>query len=197
MIAGALLLAVWSYVSDYYLASVIHGVNIGFWLTETSIYLRSGEALGSNVACPDVVGSIALFAASSGRCLSWRICGMALSMFFLWLLQASMLLIELKLAQSSVQSAEFVHLIRTWSGPALSLLLWFVVFHSRPGLASTGGESTGKTVGQVPQTEDRPPSLSTTEPLKFARQTNGCPQPQSQRRTHSAKSKKRARRVKV
>ncbi len=197
MLAGALLLFVWSYVSDFYLASVIHGVNMGFWLTDTSIYLRSGEAFGNNVACPDVIGAIALFAASSGQRISWRLYGMALSVFSLWLLQASMLLIELQLAQSSTQSAELAHLIRTWSGPALSLLLWFGFFHSRSGLASTGGESTDKTVGQGPQTADRPPSLSATEPLKFAGQSNGRPQPQSQRRTHIPKSKKRRRPAKV
>jgi hypothetical protein len=66
------------------------------------------------------------------------------------LLQASVLLIELKLAQNSIPSAEIAHLIRTWSGPALYLLLWFGFFHSRSGLASTGGESTDKTVGQGP-----------------------------------------------
>ena len=137
MLAGALLLVVWSYVSDYYLASVIHGVNMGFWLTDTSIYLRSGEAFGANVACPDVIGAIALFASSSGRRLSWRICGMALSAFFLWLLQATMLLVELKLSLSSVHSAEFVHLIRTRSGTALSLLLWFGFFHSRSAFPVT------------------------------------------------------------
>ena len=197
MLAGALLLVVWSYVSDLYLASVIHGVNVGFWLTDTSIYLRSGEAFGNNVACPDVIGAIALFAASSGRRIRWRLYGMALSVFFLWLLQASMLLIELKLAQASIQSAEIIHLIRTWSGPALSLLLWVGFFHSRSGLASAGGESADSTAGQGAQGEDRPPSLSATEPLKLAGQSKGRPQPQSQRRTHIPKSKKRARRVKV
>jgi hypothetical protein len=102
----------------------------------------------------------------------------ALSVFFLWLLQASVLLIELKLAQNSIQSAEIAYLIRTWSGPAISLLLWFGFFHSRSGLASTGGESPDKTVGQGPQTEDRPPSLSATEPLELAGQSKGRPQPQ-------------------
>ena len=195
MLAGALLLVVWSYVSDYYLASVIHGVNMGFWLTDTSIYLRSGEAFGANVACPDVIGAIALFAASSGRRISWRICGMILSIFFLWLLQATMLLIELKLAQSSVQSAASVHLIRTWSGPTMSLLLWFGFFHSRSGMPCRRDNSAALTAAQEPQIDTIPTSRSITTPLKFAGQTIGCAQPQSQRRRHSAKSKKRAQRA--
>ena len=55
---------------------------------------------------------------------------MALSVFFLWLLQATMLLVELKLSLSSVHCTEFVHLIRTWSGTALSLaiVVWFLPF---------------------------------------------------------------------
>ena len=122
---------------------------------------------------------------------------MALSAFFLWLLQASMLLIELKLAQSSIQSAEIVNLIRTWSGPALSLLLWVGFFHSRSGLASAGGESADPTAGQGAQGEDRPLSLSATEPLKFAGQTKGRPQSQLQRRTHISKSKKCGRHANV
>ena len=46
LLAGALLLVGWTYISDLYLELLLGGVNLGLWFTNASIFLRSGEPIG-------------------------------------------------------------------------------------------------------------------------------------------------------
>ena len=124
LLAGALLLLGWTYVSDMYFASIMEGVNLGLWFTDTSIYLRSGQPFAAGVACPDVIAAAALFMASSGRSWSWRIGGVVVVVLMLWLLQVVLMLLELHLAIYQVGMVEVVSVIRSWAGPPLALLLW-------------------------------------------------------------------------
>ncbi len=86
LLAGALLLVGWTYVSDLYLELLLGGFNLGLWFTYASIFLRSGELSGQGVVCPDVIAAAALFAASSGRSLHWRLGGTAVAVILLWFL---------------------------------------------------------------------------------------------------------------
>ncbi|MEE2657336.1 MAG: hypothetical protein VX733_02450 [Candidatus Latescibacterota bacterium] len=124
LLAGAFLLVGWTYVSDLYLESLLGGVNLGLWFTNASIYLRSGEPFGQGVACPEVIAAAALFTASSSRSLRWRLRGVVVSVSILWFLQAGLIVLELHLVTRQVAGQELVALIRSWSGPALVLMVW-------------------------------------------------------------------------
>ena len=124
LLVGAFLLLGWTYVSDLYLESLLGGVNLGLWFTNTSIYLRSGESFTQGVACPDVVAAAALFAASSSRSLRWRLLGVAVSVSILWVLQGALIVLELYLVTWQMAGQELLPLIRDWSGPALVLMVW-------------------------------------------------------------------------
>ncbi len=125
LLAGALLLVGWTYVSDLYLELLLGGVNLGLWFTNASIFLRSGEPIGQGVVCPDVIAAAALFAASSGRSLRWRLGGTAVAVVLLWFLQAALIVLELQLVSRQLAGPEIVALVRDWTGPALVLMLWF------------------------------------------------------------------------
>ena len=125
LLAGALLLAGWTHVSDLYLKLLIDGVNLGLLLTKASIFLRSGYPIGQGVVCPDLIAAAALFVASSGRSLYWRMGGTALAVILLWFLQVALIVLELQLVFWAIGGQEIVALVRDWSSPALVLMLWF------------------------------------------------------------------------
>ena len=124
LLAGALLLVGWTYISDLYLELLLGGVNLGLWFTNASIFLRSGEPIGQGVVCPDVIAAAALFAASSGRSLRWRLGGTAVAVILLWFLQAALIVLELQLVSRQLAGLEIVALVRDWTGPVLVLMLW-------------------------------------------------------------------------
>ena len=77
------------------------------------------------MVCPDVIAAAALFAASSGRSLRWRLGGTAVAVILLWFLQAVLIVLELQLVSRQLAGSEIVALVRDWTGPALVLMLWF------------------------------------------------------------------------
>lgn len=125
LLSGALLLMGWTYISDLYMEFLLSGVRFGIELTDIPIYLRSGQPVGQNVACPDIIAAAALFAASSGRSLRWRFCGMAVAALLTSVLQAAFILLELQLLVRQMSGQEVVALIRDWFGSAMVLMVWF------------------------------------------------------------------------
>ncbi|MBN64515.1 MAG: hypothetical protein CME20_24405 [Gemmatimonadetes bacterium] len=113
-----------------YLDLLFSGVNLGLQFTEASIFLRTGEPIARGVVCPDVVAAAALFAASSGRSLRWRLGGTILAATAIWLLQSALIVLQLQLAIHHYAGGEVVALIREWSGAALVLPLWFSAYGS-------------------------------------------------------------------
>ena len=113
----------WTYASDRYLDLLVSGVYLGLQFTEASIFLRTGEPIAWGVVCPDVVAAAALFAASSGRSLRWRLGGP-----FMTLPRSALIVLQLQLAIHNYAGGKVVALIREWSGTALLLPLWFSAY---------------------------------------------------------------------
>ena len=139
-----------AYVSDSYLDVLQSGVNLGLQFTEASIFLRSGEPIVQGVVCPDVVAAAALFAASAGRSLRWRLGGTVLAVALIWLLQSPLIVLELQLAIYHYAGGEIVALVREWSGAAVVLLLWFATCGS---LLRCGAEPQ-RNAASAPKSDD-------------------------------------------
>ena len=99
------------------------GVYLGLQFTEASIFLRTGEPISRGVVCTDVVAAAALFAASSGRSLRWRLGGP-----FMPLPRSALIVLQLQLAIHNYAGGKVVAQIREWSGTALLLPLWFSAY---------------------------------------------------------------------
>ena len=113
----------WTYASDRYLDLLVSGVYLGLQFTEASIFLRTGEPIAWGVVCPDVVAAAALFAASSGRSLRWRLGGP-----FMTLPRYALIVLQPQLAIHNYAGGKVVALIREWSETALLLPLWFSAY---------------------------------------------------------------------
>ena len=178
LLVGAFLLLGWTYVSDLYLESLLGGVNLGLWFTNTSISLRSGESFTQGVACPDVVAAAALFAASSSRSLRWRLLGVAVSVSILWVLQGALIVLELHLVNWQMAGHELVPLIRDWSGPALVLMVWVGGQGSLLKVQSQARKSPGDRPGDYTHPCRIAGPLSAQDPVdneKNQKQTSSAP----------------------
>ena len=177
LLAGAFLLVGWTYVSDLYLESLLGGVNLGLWFANTSIYLRSGEPLFQGVACPDVIAAAALFTASSSRSLRWRLRGVAISVSIIWFFQVALIVLELHLVTRQIAGQELVGLIRSWSGPALVLMVWV------SGRGSLLGSRAEQENPQATALESRPVLPESQDGYRY----------KTRSKTNKAKSKRRRR----
>ena len=173
LLSGALLLMGWTYVSDFYMEFLLSGVQFGLQLTDIPIYLRSGQPVGQGVAGPDIIAAAALFAASSGRSLRWRLFGTAIAALLTSLLQSVLILLEVQLLVRQMGGQEVVALVRDWFGSAMILMLWFSTRGKLALLPSEAGQEDAETS-----------PLLNAEPLHDAKPA---------RRSKSRKTKKKAR----
>ena len=182
--AAALLLMGWTYISDLYLASILGGVNLGLWMTNASIYLNSGDPVGSSVACPDIIAALALFAVIPGYSLRRRLLGMGVTIAVLWLLQGVLIFLEIHLAARQVTDLEMLALVRSWGSPALILMLW-VGFSS-----SSSGAKAGEKRGEHGKAGEKKASIEMREPHPTTRTAS---KKTSTDKAHSARQKSKKR----
>ena len=161
--AAAVLLVGWTYISDLYLASILGGVNFGLWMTNASIYLNSGDPVGSSVACPDIIAAVALFAVIPGYSLRRRLLSMGVTISALWLLQGLLIFLEIHLAAQQVANLEMLALVRSWGSPALILMLWVGFSGSFVGVKAQ------EKCDEQSEPVDKKSSIKTQEPRPTAR----------------------------